>query len=843
MQTRFLLLLFALGLFVFVPSTNAQMPSITGFAPAAAHPRAVLTIFGSNLNAGTGARHVFVGNVKAQVLSVSADSIQVRVPFGATVGPIVLSANNKTVSSNLHFVPTYPASTATPSNLNFWPTEGNVNIVQSGMKNNFTYKNADLDNDGKVDLITNLYILMISGNSTYAPFYSKIRIFKNISGITGGLANTNFGSPLDFIADSSITPGKYNWIYDYEVGDINSDGNLDIVARTDSGVVFLINKGLGISATMFNRILVQSPELMTNPTSISTNSSLILKDFDGNGKLDVLVTTPNSLVVLVNNSISSSISQSSFQINRLATLPYSTIGWKIFSDDLSNDSKPDIVFFDSYALPSNFDTIFFSQNDFGISSIVLDSAAFLLPIVSKYLTYPITSNIEDFNQDGFFDLASNFSGNKLGFQNNSGGSGFGFSNSSYISIPSVFKEFTIVSDLTGDGKIDLAYNNSSSYSVQKNSNYPSSPVLASLFTGATYTRPTYGLDVFGPVCDLDNDGRPDLVTVKHASISSVVSARLLISRNTYNIQSPSLPTTAASVSYLNPNSIRINISAPGNGTGRVVLMKQGTASITGSLTNYTYYAATQNYNTAPTLSDGSKVVYIGDTNSITISNLSAYTSYQIKIVEVNGWANATNFYNSGGYTLSATTLPVTWLSFEGIKIEKDIALNWQTASEINSQSFVIERSFDNQLWQNIGKIKAAGNSNQIHSYSFTDKNPALVQPEAITVYYRLKQIDNDQEFSYSSIVAITLQNPSINIQEELSFNAFPVPFSDKLNIISNNKINFSADLYNTYGKLLESTESENGQAEFSTQSLPAGVYVALLKTVTGEVKVMKVVKE
>ncbi|OYU93056.1 MAG: hypothetical protein CFE21_21955 [Bacteroidetes bacterium B1(2017)] len=80
---------FCIGLFVSVPILKAQMPSITGFSPAAAHPCAVLTIYGSNLIAGTGARHVFVGNVKAQVLSFSADSIKVRVPFGATVGPIV----------------------------------------------------------------------------------------------------------------------------------------------------------------------------------------------------------------------------------------------------------------------------------------------------------------------------------------------------------------------------------------------------------------------------------------------------------------------------------------------------------------------------------------------------------------------------------------------------------------------------------------------------------------------------------------------------------------------------------------------------------------------------------
>lgn len=842
MQTRILLFFLAICLFVFMPNVKAQMPSITSFAPAAAHPRAVLTIYGTNLNAGAGARHVFIGNVKAQVLSVSADSIKVRVPFGATVGPIVLSANNKTVSSILHFVPTYPASTATPSNLNFWPTEGDANIVQSGMRNYFAYKSADLDNDGKVDLLTNLTILMNTANLIYDPYYSKLRLFKNINNNTGGLSNTSFNSPIDFIGDSSTRPGKYNYILNYEVGDVNSDGNLDIVARTDSGVVFFINKGIGISATMFTRVLVQNPDLQINPTSVSNTDALVLKDYDGNGKLDVLVTTPDKLIVFVNTSSSSSITQSSFQIKIIKSLPYSNIGWRIFSGDLSNDSKPDIVYYKCCG-GASYDSIFILQNDFGTSSLILDSNSFLTPIISKYLSSPNVSKIEDFNQDGYLDLATNFSINKLGFQSNAGGGGFGYSVSSFINIPAGFIEFFLFSDLTGDGKIDCVHTEQTSYTIQKNNNSPSGPVLASLFSSANYSRLVYGLDNLGPVCDLDNDGRPDLVTVKHATISSVVSARLLISRNTYNIQAPNQPTTAANVANLYGTSLKLNISAPGNGTGRVVLMKQGTAPITGTLTNYTYYAATQNYGTAPTLLDGSKVVYIGDTSVVTITGLIAFTNYQIKIVEVNGWANATNFFNTGGYTLSTTTLPVTWLSFEGNKLEKDVALTWQTASELNSQSFLIERSFENQSWQTLGKVKAAGISNQTHSYSYTDINPGLVQPNANTVYYRLKQVDFNQEYSYSSTISITLQNPSINTQEDLSYTAYPVPFADKVTISSNNSTDFCAELYNTFGKLLQSNQSQNGQVDFNTQSLSTGLYVAVIKTLSGELKVLKIAKD
>ncbi|OYU96718.1 MAG: hypothetical protein CFE21_00070 [Bacteroidetes bacterium B1(2017)] len=841
MQTRFLLLFLANCLFVSVSTVKAQMPSITGFAPAAAHPRAVLTIYGSNLNTGTGARHVFVGNVKAQVLSVTSDSIKVRVPFGATVGPVVLSANNKTVCSNLHFVPTYPASTATPSNLNFWPTEGDANIVQSGMRNNYAFKSADIDNDGKVDLFTKLTILTNTANLIYAPYYSKIRLFKNISSNSGGISNTNFNGPYDFIGDSTISPGNYNFIGDFEIGDINSDGNLDIVARIDSGIVFFINKGIGISTTMFSRILIQGIEFPIMPTSISPVSALVLKDFDSNGKLDVLVTTPNSLIVIANNSSSTTINQSNFQVNKLVTLPYRSASWNIASEDFNKDFKPDILYYYTYSSTTN-DTLFFLQNDFGNSSSILDSNAFLAPIVSKYLLTPITSKIEDFNQDGYFDLATNYAQTKLAFQSNAGGVSIGFSNSSNISIPTIFG-WTNIFDFNGDGKIDIVFNNSSNYSLQKNNNDPSGPVLASLFTSASYSRPTYGIDNLGPVCDLDNDGRPDLVTVKHEIISSVMSGRLLISRNTYNIEPPSLPTTAANVAYLYATSLKLNISAPGNGTGRVVLMKQGTAPITGTLTNYTYYAATQNYNTSPSLSDGSKVVYIGDTNMVNISGLNGLTSYQIKIVEVNGWANATNFFNTSGYTLSTTTLPVTWLSFEANKVEKDINLTWQTASELNSQSFLVERSFDNLSWQTLGKVKAAGTSNQMHSYAYTDKNPALVQPPASTVYYRLKQVDFNQDHSYSSTVAIPLQNSGTSAQEELIITAYPVPFTDKLSLEIDKEESYSAVLYNSFGKLLQSNQSNDGKVEFNTQHLSSGVYVVVIKTLTGDVKVVKVMKE
>jgi hypothetical protein len=41
---------------------------------------------------------------------------------------------------------------------------------------------------------------------------------------------------------------------------------------------------------------------------------------------------------------------------------------------------------------------------------------------------------------------------------------------------------------------------------------------------------------------------------------------------------------------------------------------------------------------------------------------------------------------------SATTLPVTWLSFEGIKDNETALLTWKTADEYNNDHFEIETS-------------------------------------------------------------------------------------------------------------------------------------------------------
>lgn len=82
------------------------------------------------------------------------------------------------------------------------------------------------------------------------------------------------------------------------------------------------------------------------------------------------------------------------------------------------------------------------------------------------------------------------------------------------------------------------------------------------------------------------------------------------------------------------------------------------------------------------------------------------------------------------------SLPVDLLSFTASYQDPEVVLNWQTASEINSSHFSIEKSGDAVNFNEIGRKQAAGQSNSIIYYRYTDWKPLPGSN-----YYRLKQVD------------------------------------------------------------------------------------------------------
>ena len=139
-------------------------------------------------------------------------------------------------------------------------------------------------------------------------------------------------------------------------------------------------------------------------------------------------------------------------------------------------------------------------------------------------------------------------------------------------------------------------------------------------------------------------------------------------------------------------------------------------------------------------------------------------------------------FGGGGYftfgdNSGANPLPVSLLSFNA-QYENGISnLKWQTASETNNNYFNIERSLNGADWTIIGKVDGHNTSYVLNTYNFTDNLQGITPNGAI--YYRLKQVDFNENFTYSNIADIEFANSGN------SFSLYPNPAKGLINIIMN----------------------------------------------------------
>jgi hypothetical protein len=88
--------------------------------------------------------------------------------------------------------------------------------------------------------------------------------------------------------------------------------------------------------------------------------------------------------------------------------------------------------------------------------------------------------------------------------------------------------------------------------------------------------------------------------------------------------------------------------------------------------------------------------------------------------------------------MRCTVLPVELISFNAEPVNALVRLRWTTATEQNSDHFLLDRSEDGQWFAPIADIPAAGTSQQLIDYVHDDRTPLNG-----TSYYRLRQFDLD----------------------------------------------------------------------------------------------------
>lgn len=172
-------------------------------------------------------------------------------------------------------------------------------------------------------------------------------------------------------------------------------------------------------------------------------------------------------------------------------------------------------------------------------------------------------------------------------------------------------------------------------------------------------------------------------------------------------------------------------------------------------------------------------------------------------------------------------LPVEGLEFSG-KWEDParVELVWETASEVNSSHFVVQRSVDGRRYADVGRVVAAGDSDAMRSYRFTE-NPGLDIRHMQLLYYRLQATDLNGDFRHSEIIVLSPPAPAAFVD-----NLYPNPAQDVLHfqITTENTGYLQLSVFDAVGKEVVrlSFEPMDAGARHSLRvaTLPAGIYWA-----------------
>jgi hypothetical protein len=200
-----------------------------------------------------------------------------------------------------------------------------------------------------------------------------------------------------------------------------------------------------------------------------------------------------------------------------------------------------------------------------------------------------------------------------------------------------------------------------------------------------------------------------------------------------------------------------------------------------------------------------------------------------------------------------SAMPVELSYFSVSVANNNVTLLWGTVSEVNNDSFLIERkNVDSINWIVRGSVQGSGTSNIPHDYLFNDT--CLSNG---SYYYRLKQVDFGGSYNYHDLNSIIVVNTvSISNQSALSAEGFnlhqnyPNPFNPSTEIrfsVAEN-VNVTLKVYDMSGKevavLVNEMKSKGEHSvAFNASGLSSGTYFYKFKAGSVEqVKKMTLVK-
>lgn len=254
---------------------------------------------------------------------------------------------------------------------------------------------------------------------------------------------------------------------------------------------------------------------------------------------------------------------------------------------------------------------------------------------------------------------------------------------------------------------------------------------------------------------------------------------------------------ATGFAYTTKPSIRLGFTYdPGLATGDVR---------SGNLINGTSVVGAQRFN-SPLNKWGdywpAGVFALGATNTVTSVNVAP-----------------ADFFRSWTLSNILEPLPVELVRSAAECADGNVVISWTTASETRSHYFLVERSTDGMVFDTIGELPAAGESQAMRDYSFTDEDP---RP---TAYYRIREVDLD---GGGTIGPLMVSNCSV---QDGTWIVTAWVVGDELHVLidaADNEVH-AVRLFDTTGKVVWDANEVplvkgNNTMSISTQGIAFGVY-------------------
>ncbi|NVO30315.1 T9SS type A sorting domain-containing protein [Hymenobacter lapidiphilus] len=273
-----------------------------------------------------------------------------------------------------------------------------------------------------------------------------------------------------------------------------------------------------------------------------------------------------------------------------------------------------------------------------------------------------------------------------------------------------------------------------------------------------------------------------------------------------------------------------NYASLGYGEGRLIVASESATlpSVNQPIDGTPYTTGNQTYGVGPQIAPGYFVVYSGANSSVIIDGLNPSVTYYFYTFEYNNIQDNLNIAVPGAENyLSPPTpnlipgqeapgnppLPVTLVSFSAKVSGSQVAIRWETASELNNKQFIVERSRDSRTFETVLTRAGQGTTNATTVYNEVDS-----QPLNGLSYYRLKQVDLDGKTSYSSIVPVSFLKAGEVVM-------YPNPVTDQLTITMNGGTEgVSATITDLSGRTIQAQQLR-ADGKLNMANLKAGTYL------------------